>query len=387
MVDWAGTEVAVVWRGRRVNAFVPTLIADRDLTIDAATSARTARAQSEIEFAAERLPTNMRGMARLLLRSEGVASSYIEGIIAPALEVVLAEQRPDDGTTPAAWVAANLAAVSEALDGAHDRKMSVELMCAWHRTLMAGSPLPQRHVGAIRDEQGWIGGANPFEAHLVTPPPAALRELLDDLVAFVNRDDVDPIAQAAIAHAQFEIVHPFADGNGRIGRILIAWSLTRRLALVTPPATSTAIAADVGGYSAGLTLFRCGQHGQWIRWFADSVAGAGRRQRELVDAVESLEREWRKRLGAERSGTRKLRSTATAWRVLDLLPAQLVLTSRTVGAALDVPTKTAGAALRELANLGVLVAVDGATGTRGRPESTYTSVELLGLVSSSPLRA
>ena len=85
---------------------------------------------------------------------------------------------------------------------------------------MTGSPTPERYVGRIRDEQGWIGGTNPFDAHLVTPPADRLGALLDDLLAWVNRDDVDPIAQAAIAHAQFEIIHPFADGNGRIGRVL-----------------------------------------------------------------------------------------------------------------------------------------------------------------------
>jgi Fic family protein len=81
----------------------------------------------------------------------------------------------------------------------------------------------------------------------VTPPPNELSALLDDLIAYVNRDDVDPVAQAAVSHAQFEIIHPFGDGNGRVGRVLVAWVLTRRLALLVPPPVSVAIAADVAG--------------------------------------------------------------------------------------------------------------------------------------------
>jgi len=380
-------KVQIDWRGRRATAFVPKLLTDRDLTLDIETVARVSRAMVGVEYAAERMPASIRGLARLLLRSEGVASSYIEGIVAPVVEVVLAEHYGPGGRTPGAWVAQNLAAVTQALDSARQDDLSVELLCAWHRTLMAAGPLPQRYVGVIRDEQGWIGGSSPFDAHLVTPPPDRLDELMADLMAYMNRTDVDPIVQAAVGHAQFEVIHPFADGNGRVGRILIAWTLTRRLALLTPPATSTAIAADVGGYSAGLTLFRYGQHNQWIQWFADTVASASGRQRELVATVETLERTWRENLAAGRTGRRKLRTNATAWRVLELITPLLVLTSRTVAAELGVPTKTAGLALRELADAGILTVIDNPAAGRGRPALTYTSSELLGLAGSSPLRA
>ena len=328
-------------------------------------------------------------MARLLLRSEGVASSYIEGIVAPVIDVVVAEQDVSgrDISTPGAWVAANLAAVTQALDAAHDQLLDVATLCRWHQTLMAGSPVPQQYIGVIRNEQGWIGGTSPFDAHLVTPPPETLDVLVDDLIAFVNRDDIDPIAQAAISHGQFEVIHPFADGNGRVGRILVGWILARRISLITPPPVSAAIAADVGGYSAGLTLYRFGQLDQWVKWFADAVALAARRQLTLVDAVNNLQRRWLEQLGATReNGKRKLRTGATAWRVLDILPRLLVLTSDRVAAELDVSHKTAFLALRELAAAGIIIPVDAVPGT-GRPSNTYTSPELLGLAGSTPLRA
>ena len=195
------------------------------------------------------------------------------------------------------------------------------------------------------------------------------------------------MSQAAIAHAQFEIIHPFADGNGRVGRVLIAWMLARRLSLVTPPPVSTRIAADVGGYSSGLVLFRLGDHTAWIRWFAEAVSGAGRAQQELVTAVAQLERSWRERLAAPREGTKRLRSNAAAWRVLDLLPRHLVLTGPAVASELAIPLKSANTALRDLADAGVLEE----HGTiqpkgRGRPSRLYTSPELLGLAGSNPLR-
>jgi len=285
-------------------------------------------------------------------------------------------------------VAANLAAVTEAIDEAHASPLTIESLCRWHRTLMTGSPTPAHHVGVVRTEQGWIGGTSPLDAHLVTPPPEEVPALLDDLVAYINADDVDAVSQAAIAHAQFEIIHPFADGNGRVGRVLIAWVLVRRLSLLTPPPVSTCIAADVGGYSSGLVLFRLGDHDGWIRWFADAVSGAGRAQQDLIAAVAELHRTWVERLAGSRAGTRRLRSNAAAWRVLDLVPRNLVLTGPTVADELTIPLKSANAALRDLVDAGVLVEHGMVQGSGpGRPSRLYTSPELLGLAGSNPLRA
>ena len=384
----AGVEVSIQWRGRRVRAFVPSRLAERDLTLTAETVARAARAQGAVEHGAESMPEDFAALARLMLRTEGVASSFIEGVTAPVVDIVLAEASDEAGPSAAAWVAANLAAVTEALEDAHAGPLTVETLCRWHRTLMTGSPTPSRHVGIVRDEQGWIGGTSPFDAHLVTPPPEEVPALLDDLVAYVNGDEVDAVSQAAIVHAQFEVIHPFADGNGRVGRVLIAWVLVRRLALVTPPPVSARIAADVGGYASGLVLFRMGDHNAWVRWFADAVSGAGRAQEELVASVERLQRAWRDRLAAPREGTRRLRSNAAAWRVLELLPRHLVLTGPTVASELAIPLKSANAALRDLVDADVLVEHGSVQlSGRGRPGRLYTSAELLGLTGSNPLRA
>lgn len=383
----AGVEVGIVWRGRRAKAFVPTPLAVRDLTPDAETVAAVTMARAAVEHAAEAMPEDYTALARLLLRAEGIASSFIEGVTAPVVDIVAAEAGGERTPSDAGWVAANLSAVTEATEEARVGTLTIESLCRWHRILMTGSPTPAQHVGTLRTEQGWIGGSSPLDAHLVTPPPEEVPALLDDLVAFVNRDELDPVSQAAVAHAQFEIIHPFADGNGRVGRVLIGWVLVRRLSLVTPPPVSTHIAADVGGYGSGLVLFRTGDHNAWLRWFAKTVSGAGRAQQELVASVEALQSEWRSRLAAPRRGGRRLRSNAAAWRVLELLPRHLVLTGPAVADELGIPLKSAGAALRDLVAAGVLVE----HGTmppkaRGRPSRLYTSAELLGLAGSSPLR-
>lgn len=385
MGEPAGLEVPIVWQGRRARAFVPTLLAQRDLTLSAETVARTATAVAEVAHGAASMPADVEPLARLLLRAEGVASSYIEGVSAAAIDIVLAEQSPSGQHTPAAWVAANLAAVTQATASAGAAPLSAETLCEWHRTLMTGSPTPARHVGALRNAQGWIGGTSPLDAHLVTPPPEHVPALLDDLVRYANREDVDPVAQAAISHAQFELIHPFADGNGRVGRVLVAWVLTRRLSLVTPPPVSARIAADVGGYLAGLTLFRLSQHQPWVRWFAGAVSGAGHEQSALVVRVESLRQEWRARLAA-RPG-RAVRSDSSAWRILDLLPRHLALTTGLVAAELQQTPKAANSALRQLVQAGILIE-HGAqeSAGRGRPSRLYVSGDLLALTGSNPLR-
>jgi Fic family protein len=381
-VKLAGTEQVVIWNGRRVKAFVPQLLRDRDLSLDAKTAGSTASAAAEVGFAAEALNSDYEALARLLLRAEGVASSYIEGILAPVADVLLAEQF-EGSDVAAGWVASNLAAMTQAVHEAEEEgPLSVEALCAWHRTLMAGSPTPEEHVGKIRSQQGWIGGTSPLDAHLVTPPPAELPVLLDDLLSYVNRTSEDPISQAAVAHSQFELVHPFADGNGRIGRNLVAWILTRRMSLLVPPPVSVAIAADVGGYTAGLASFQWSDHLTWIRWFADAVANGSRAQRELVAAVERLRQDWQRRLSAAPH-----RSDSSVLAAVNLMPRHLVFTADLLIDELDVSRKTALATLERLSEAGILT-------RRGRlhrpsvgqPPLVFVAHELLGLVGSSPLR-
>src|SRR5204863_7533443 len=133
------------------------------------------------------------------------------------------------------------------------------------------------HAGRIRSVQNWIGGSsfNPCSAAFVPPPPDHVEALLADLCAFVNDDSLPAVAQAAIAHAQFETIHPFRDGNGRAGRCLIHVVLRRRN--VTPmlvPPISVVLATNARQYIAGLVDFREARVDDWIGAFSDPVTAS-----------------------------------------------------------------------------------------------------------------
>jgi hypothetical protein len=166
--------------------------------------------------------------------------------------------------------------------------------------------------------------------------------------------------------------------------VLVAWVLTRRLALLVPPPVSVAIAADVAGYSSGLVLFRLGDHRRWITWFADAVASGGRAQRALIANVEQIKQQWRDRLAAT---DRKPRSDAAVFAALDLLPRHLVLTSQILADELQISRKASLATLHRLARVGILTEQGTVSReTSGQPATLFVSRDLLGLAGSSPLR-
>jgi Fic family protein len=147
-----------------------------------------------------------------------------------------------------------------------------------HRTLLRFTA-DAAIAGIVRTGQNWIGGNdfNPIAASYVPPPPEYLRPLLEDLCSFINRDDLAPVAQAAIAHAQFETIHPFADGNARAGRALIYTVLRRRDEIINYlPPISLILAAEPKGYINGLTDYRQGAVSLWSARFAQATTRAAR---------------------------------------------------------------------------------------------------------------
>ena len=218
----------------------------------------TAADVADAERAVERLQREARSLAdseavaRLLLRAEAVASSRIEGLEVGSRRLLKAQVALGLGDDPrdvtATEVLNNVEAMRWATEAIADaEKVTVEHLLEIHRRLMVGTRL--EHVGGrVRDEQNWIGGSsyNPCSAAFVPPPPERVGELLADLCAFCNDDDLPAVAQAAIAHAQFETIHPFVDGNGRTGRALIHVLLKRRgLATTVVPPMSLVLATLV----------------------------------------------------------------------------------------------------------------------------------------------
>ena len=156
--------VAVQWRGRQVTATVPVALAQQDLSLSPKTLTACATASARLGLAAETMPREFSTAARLTLRNEGVASSHIEGVRAPIIDVVLPAR-----TGSSSVIAAHFDAIESVLSQTRD-DLSVDTLLSWHRLLMTSTPLDTSHVGVLRSEQGWIGGTSPADAAVVTPP-------------------------------------------------------------------------------------------------------------------------------------------------------------------------------------------------------------------------
>lgn len=175
-----------------------------------------------------------------------------------------------------------------------------------------------------------------------------VKGLLDDLATFLNRADLSSIVQAAIAHAQFETIHPFADGNGRVGRSLIHVVFRRRgLSSRFAPPISIVLAANGQRYVEGLTAFRTGDASAWCTFFARVTVDAANRSRGLAADLAGLQFEWLEM-------AKRPRSDSTAARLIEAIPAQPMLDAHTVATMLSVSEVAARGALNALEAAGVL---------------------------------
>jgi Fic family protein len=368
-----GRTVVISWQGRRVEAFVPAAL-PRSFELPERVVRATERAGAALQRVEDRVTPRFETLARLLLRAEGVASSYIEGVRAPAELVAVAEVDAEAVDATSAWVADNLAVVDASL--AHARSgaalRSADLH-RWHATLMAHGALPGELVGRYRRVQNWVGGATPREAAYVPPPPEHVSGLMRDLLAVANAGRLDPVTQAAVVHAQFEAIHPYGDGNGRLGRVLIGWVLARRSGVRVPPPVSVVMARDTGGYLSGLTRWRQGDVAGWVGWMAEAVSRSAEQIVDVVAYAEDLRRRWEDQLAG-------VRSDAAARRLLDLLPAHLVLTAPLVAELLGVSGPAARAAVDALATRGILQPLDLHPTRPGRPPQWWMAGELLAVV-------
>lgn len=375
-------EVEFAWEGRRATASVPPALAGVRVELPEAVVRSTERAVAAVVRSSDRLPASWEPLARLLLRSEGVASSAFEQIRAPLDEVAAAEVTTLV-TGPSAWVADNLAVVSGAIDSARLEPLHVATLLGWHRRLMehATHHLDAGLIGAFRDRPVWVGGNSPLTAAYVGPPHDLVGALMDDLVAFANADSFDVVTQAALLHAQFESIHPFVDGNGRLGRVLIGWLVVRRLGVLVPPPFSVFVARDPGGYLSGLALYRGGRLAPWVRWFATTLERSASAATALITQTESLMATWRARASASwPAGGRAVRAGATFWDVLEMLPEHPIVSAGLVAERFGVTNEAARQMLHRFESLGILAPTELRTGAPGRPVRWWVARELMDLV-------
>jgi Fic family protein len=297
-------ELAFVPKSRRrkiastYEAAVPAAISHERLVLSAGLVQRMA----EVEVAVARFDQEQRGrgynLPALLLRSESSSSSQIERLTSSVRNVALAELS-DKAPANAQLIARNVAAMKKALE--HTGPMSVDLICAVHDTLMKGSG----EAPGLRLEQVWIGGTrySPHGASFVPPHSSRMPSCLDDLVAFAAREDVPPIAKAAVFHAQFETIHPFTDGNGRTGRTLIHKMLAfdEVLRYSTLP-ISAGLLHSVDSYMKALESYHDGNAHAIVECLTDALELAVAVGSRVASDLDEVLGEWRKR-NTDRKGS------------------------------------------------------------------------------------
>lgn len=365
-------------------AYVPDYLVGRKIVLDGDVAADVTDAEAAIA-ALNRQSTSLvdtEALARLLLRAESVASSRIEGLEVGARRLLRAEaaRKLDDGSTnvTATEVLGNIDAMVAAIQDVTDSgNITLGNLLAAHSKLLANTRLPE-HGGCVRQEQNWIGGSsyNPCSASFVPPPPELVPELLEDLIAFSNDDGVPAIVQAAIAHAQFETIHPFIDGNGRIGRVLIHLILRRRnLAPHTLPPISLILATRAQDYVDSLTATRYrgpatskAAHqalSRWIALFAASSKRAVGDASAFEQRVREIQDDWRSRLGS-------IRADSATDLLIQTLPGAPVVTSTTASELIGRSFPATNAAIERLAGANVLSQV-----TVGRRNRAFEAPELI----------
>jgi fido (protein-threonine AMPylation protein) len=334
---------------RRYRAWIPDGIADYEPPMPARTAADCERAGAEVR----QLNVDpaallaLEGLGRPLLRSEALASSQIEGLSISHRKLAEAEFA-DLANYKAREIVGTIRAMDRALEiGAAPGPLTTASIEAIHREIAVVPPL-DKIAGQIRDEPSWIGGPDPAHAEYVGPPAEEVRPLLDDLCRFIERNDISPVAQAAIAHAQFEIIHPFGDGNGRVGRCLIQVIFRRRgLAPRYIPPVSIVLGADKDPYISGLESFRTGAVDAWIEHFAVATELAAANSREFSEEVAAIQGDWRASL-------HPVRSDAAALALIDLLPRFPVITAAAAEAEIHRSRRATLTGLERLADVGIL---------------------------------
>jgi len=354
------------------DAAVPPLIADLTaaLPTDLVTSAEDA-GRELTRFDAE-VGTLAAPFSAILLRTESASSSEVENLTSSAKQVALAEIGASSSPN-ARLIVGNVAAMQAAIALADD--LDPAAILTMHRALLEKSD--PGIVGQWRDQQVWIGGGSvsPHHAAFIPPHHDRVPALMDDVMRFARRDDLPVIVQIAIAHAQFETIHPFPDGNGRTGRALVQGMLraTGVTNNVTVP-VSAGLLGDTAGYFRALDAYRAGDVRPIIETMSDAAFSAIANGRTLERAITEISARW--------ESTVRARSDSSARRLLQVLLRQPVVTTGTVARELHVSGPAAQAAVDKLTESGVL-----SQSSIGRRNRQWQATEILQALDAFGARA
>ena len=361
----------------RYRAYVPDPLETSELSVPASVAADLAEVEQRVRALNADHPglANLEPLARFLLRAEAVASSNIEGLTINVRRLARSEAVEREGLPvtdeTARAVLGNVRALDEALSLATDPTLplTIEAIRAIHAALLSGTR-DEAWAGVVRDQQNWIGGRNPCAAAFVPPPASEVPGLLDDLAAYLTGDDHPALLQAALAHSQFETIHPFADGNGRTGRALIQLVLRRRgVATRVQPPVSLALATRADAYVQALDGTRSEGPGtagllDWVELFLSATGRACADTEHFAAQLATWQQDARARLG-------KVRADSAALLLLDALPSLPVFSITTAAVHIGRTFKSTSDAVERLRAADVVRQV-----TLGRRNRAFEAVGL-----------
>jgi Fic family protein len=327
-------------------AAIPAVIADLDIAMPARILTDAEEASHEVARFDAELGNEIAPFYSVLLRSESAASSNIENLTASARAIAEAELLGDTGRRNAAAIVRNTDAMKAAITLAD--QIDANAITSMHAALMQATD--PKMAGRWRTEQVWVGGGTfgPRGADFVAPHHARIPGAIDDLLTFARRGDVPPLCQIAIAHAQFETIHPFTDGNGRTGRALIQAMLrNKRLTRHITVPVSAGLLIDTAGYFDALTSYRDGNPIPIIEKLASASMAAVINGRHLVFDLRSIRQGWNSQIAARRD--------SAVHRVADLLIRCPVVNARLLLRELGIPTGNARRYVDPLTEAGIIV--------------------------------
>jgi len=336
---------------------IPAQIADHTLSLSPEATAELEHAVAAITRIESR-SDHLAGLGEFLVRSEAVASSKIEHVYSSLDDLARASVGADAAAGARSTVAASRALTALAASCAGS-PLTHDALLAAHHVLLDGDLREGQYAGTYRPVQNWVGGSDfsPRGAVHVPPPPDLVRPLMDDLVAFWMRTDVPVVAQAAIVHGQFEAIHPFTDGNGRIGRALIGAVYRHRgLTSATTVPVAAAMLTNTDTYFTHLASYRAGDVEPLVRYVTQCTTAAAEAALVTADRLAGLPSLWHGQVTSRRgSYARSLVDALLTAPVLDIARAESV-TGASRPRAYD--------ALDHLNQAGVLSEITGASRSR-----------------------
>lgn len=337
-----------------VDATIPPFIA----RLDYALSGAQARASEQALLAIIGMDTEAAStsieITRFMIRTESVASSRIERVSASSEDLARAIAGSKANDSARSMVAASVAISQLVEQAGNSGRLELPALLEAHRALVIDDPTEGPHAGTVRSDQNWVGGsdASPRGALHVPPSAARVDGLLADLLEFSNRDDLPVLAQVAIAHAQFETIHPFGDGNGRVGRALIGAILRRRGVTqnsIVPIASGLNARRDL--YFDALTAYRRGRVAPLLALVCRAAETGAFEGRVSIDRIRMFPSEWAERVGA--------RSDSAAARLIPAFLANPVMSAGEIEAFASASTPQVYSAIQRLEDAEVVREVTG----------------------------